>query len=51
VELELGVQKIDPYGRLLVYVYLPNGEMINETQKNPPSISGIQAYIAYTLHS
>jgi len=31
VELELDVQKIDPYGWLLAYVYLPNGEMINET--------------------
>jgi micrococcal nuclease len=31
VGLELDVQKIDPYGRLLAYVYLPNGEMFNET--------------------
>jgi micrococcal nuclease len=31
VELELDVQKVDPYGRLLAYVYLPNGEMFNET--------------------
>jgi micrococcal nuclease len=31
VELELDVQKIDPYVRLLAYVYLPNGEMFNET--------------------
>ena len=31
VTLELDVQKIDPYGRLLAYVYLPNGEMFNET--------------------
>jgi micrococcal nuclease len=30
VGLELDVQKIDPYGRLLAYVYLPNGEMFNE---------------------
>jgi micrococcal nuclease len=29
--LELDVQKIDPYGRLLGYVYLPNGQMFNET--------------------
>jgi hypothetical protein len=28
--LELDVQKIDPYGRLLAYVYLPDGEMFNE---------------------
>ena len=31
VELELDVQKVDPYGRLLAYVYLPDGEMFNET--------------------
>jgi micrococcal nuclease len=31
VELELDVQKIDPYGRLLAYVYLPDGQMFNET--------------------
>jgi micrococcal nuclease len=30
VSLELDVQKVDPYGRLLAYVYLPNGEMFNE---------------------
>jgi micrococcal nuclease len=31
VRLELDVQKIDPYGRLLAYVYLPDGQMFNET--------------------
>jgi micrococcal nuclease len=31
VGLELDVQKIDPYRRILAYVYLPNGEMFNET--------------------
>jgi micrococcal nuclease len=31
VGLELDVRKVDPYGRLLAYVYLPNGEMFNET--------------------
>ena len=31
VRLELDLQKIDPYGRLLAYVYLPDGEMFNET--------------------
>ena len=31
VGLELDVQKVDPYGRVLAYVYLPNGEMFNET--------------------
>jgi micrococcal nuclease len=31
VRLELDIQKVDPYGRLLAYVYLPNGEMFNET--------------------
>jgi micrococcal nuclease len=31
VSLELDVEKVDPYGRLLAYVYLPNGEMFNET--------------------
>jgi micrococcal nuclease len=30
VSLELDVEKVDPYGRLLAYVYLPNGEMFNE---------------------
>jgi micrococcal nuclease len=30
VSLELDVQKVDPYGRLLAYVYLSNGEMFNE---------------------
>jgi hypothetical protein len=30
VGLELDVQKIDPYGRLLAYVYLPDGRMFNE---------------------
>jgi micrococcal nuclease len=29
VRLELDVQKIDPYGRLLAYVYLPDGRMFN----------------------
>ena len=31
VSLELDVQKVDPYGRLLAYVYLPDGQMFNET--------------------
>ena len=31
VGLELDVQKIDPYERLLAYVYLPDGQMFNET--------------------
>lgn len=31
VGLELDVQKIDPYGRLLAYVYVPDGKMFNET--------------------
>jgi micrococcal nuclease len=31
VGLELDVRKVDPYGRLLAYVYLPDGEMFNET--------------------
>ena len=31
VALELDVEKVDPYGRLLAYVYFPNGEMFNET--------------------
>ena len=31
VKLELDVRKIDPYDRLLAYVYLPNGQMFNET--------------------
>jgi endonuclease YncB( thermonuclease family) len=31
VSLELDVEKVDPYGRLLAYVYLPDGEMFNET--------------------
>ena len=31
VSLELDVEKVDPYGRLLAYVYLPDGRMFNET--------------------
>lgn len=31
VGLELDIQKVDPYGRLLAYVYLSDGEMFNET--------------------
>ena len=31
VVLELDVRKVDPFGRLLAYVYLPGGEMFNET--------------------
>ena len=31
VALELDAEKIDPYGRLLAYIYLPGGEMFNET--------------------
>ncbi len=31
VGLELDVRKVDPFGRLLAYVYLPDGEMFNET--------------------
>src|SRR5215213_1885080 len=31
VSLELDVEKVDPYGRLLAYVFLPNSEMFNET--------------------
>jgi hypothetical protein len=31
VKLELEVQKIDSYDRLLAYVYLPDGQMLNET--------------------
>ena len=30
VRLELDVHKIDPYRRLLAYVYLPDGQMFNE---------------------
>ncbi len=31
VGLELDARKVDPYGRLLAYVYLPDGVMFNET--------------------
>ena len=31
VSLELDVEKADPYGRLLAYVYLSDGEMFNDT--------------------
>ncbi len=31
LELELEVQKVDPYGRLLAHVYLTDGQMFNET--------------------
>ena len=30
VGIELDVQARDKYGRLLAYVYLPNGKMLNE---------------------
>jgi len=30
VEIEFDVQKRDKYGRLLGYIYLPNGKMLNE---------------------
>jgi micrococcal nuclease len=30
VRIEFDVQKRDKYGRLLTYVYLPNGTMLNE---------------------
>ena len=30
VALELDVERVDPYGRLLVYVWLPDGKMFNE---------------------
>ena len=30
MSLELDVEKVDPYGRLLAYVYLLDGEMFNE---------------------
>ncbi|MBM3711888.1 MAG: thermonuclease [Actinobacteria bacterium] len=30
IRLELDIQKFDRYGRILAYVYLMNGEMINE---------------------
>jgi micrococcal nuclease len=30
VALEFDVQKIDPYGRLLSYVWLSDGSMLNE---------------------
>ena len=30
VALELDAEKIDPYSRLLAYIYLPGGEMFNE---------------------
>jgi micrococcal nuclease len=31
VALEFDVERIDPYGRVLAYVYLPDGAMFNET--------------------
>ncbi len=31
VGLEFDVERVDPYDRLLAYVYLPNGSMFNET--------------------
>jgi micrococcal nuclease len=31
VSLELDVEKVDPFGRLLAYVYVPDGQMFNET--------------------
>jgi micrococcal nuclease len=30
ITIEVGVQEMDKYGRLLGYVYLSNGKMLNE---------------------
>lgn len=55
VGLELDVQKVDPYGRLLAYVYLPNGEMFNETLLEegyaqvatfPPNVKYVDRFLA-----
>jgi micrococcal nuclease len=55
VGLELDVQKVDPYGRLLAYVYLPNGEMFNETLLEegyaqvatfPPNVTYMDRFLA-----
>jgi len=55
VKLELDVQKIDPYGRLLAYVYLPDGQMFNETLLEegyaqvatfPPNVKYVDRFLA-----
>jgi micrococcal nuclease len=53
--LDLDVQKIDPYGRLLAYVYLPDGQMFNETLLRqgyaqvatfPPNVKYVDRFLA-----
>jgi micrococcal nuclease len=62
LRLELDVQKIDPYGRLLAYVYLPEEQMFNETLLEegyaqvatfPPNVKyqGLTRYLVATSHS
>jgi micrococcal nuclease len=55
VGLKLDVQKVDPYGRLLAYVYLPNGEMANEKLLEegyaqvatfPPNVKYVDRFLA-----
>jgi hypothetical protein len=55
VGLELDVQKIDPYGRLLAYVYLPDGQMFNDTLLRqgyaqvatfPPNVKYVDRFLA-----
>ena len=55
VGLDLDVQKIDPYGRLLAYVYLPDGQMFNETLLRqgyaqvatfPPNVKYVDRFLA-----
>jgi micrococcal nuclease len=55
VRLELDVQKIDPYGRLLAYIYLPDGQMFNETLLEegyaqvatfPPNVKYVDRFLA-----
>ncbi len=53
--LELDVQKVDPYGRLLAYVYLPKGGMFNEmileegyaqVATFPPNVKYVDRFLA-----
>lgn len=55
VRLELDVQERDPYGRLLAYLYLPDGRMMNEVMLQeglaqlltiPPNVRYVGRFVA-----
>ena len=55
VTLEFDVERIDPYGRVLAYVWLPDGTMFNETLLRegyaqvatfPPNVTYVERFLA-----